>query len=342
MRVEVVKVDLPLKKRFAIAKGSAVIKTNVLAILEGRYCGESSGSVAYGPSADVIEADVLNGVSVLQATQRITPEVLQTVDSLPVGPTARAAIMGMVVNCLSGESGRLPWEILNLNPPGRIRTSMTFALDDPIATVEQIISSPYPIVKIKMGDSRDFVLLELLKNVRGKEIRVDANGGWSVAQAGEMIARLARIGVYVIEQPTAPEFITEWPQLKGSNKQVELFADEEMNVLGDFQRLGPYCDGINIKMAKSGGILEAARMALAAREAGKKVMLGCMVESSVGIAQSVYMGSLADYFDLDGPLLLERDIADGITYDLDTIILGQSLIGGPVLRQHVVQNQALR
>jgi len=342
MRIDVARVDLPLKKKFAISKGSAVIKTDVLAILEGRYCGEASGSVAYGPSPDIMETDLLKGVEAISGAPRVTIDMLQSVDSLPIGPTARAAMTGMVINCLSGESGRLPWDILGLEPPGSIRTSMTFALHDPATTVEQVICSPYPIVKIKMGDRHDANLLELLKHVRGKEIRVDANCGWSVAQAEEMIAHLARIGVKVIEQPTAPEFIAEWPRLKGKSRDVELFADEGMFTLDDFRKFGSYCDGINIKMAKSGGILEAIRMARAAKQAGKKVLLGCMVESSIGIAPSVYMGSLADYFDLDGPLLLNHDIADGITYKSNTITVGPSIIGGPVLRQDVVQNLALR
>lgn len=340
MQIDVVRVDLPLKKKFAIARGSAVIKTNVLAILDGRYCGEASGSVAYGPSPEVMESDMLKGVETVRRAPKITADMLATVDSLRIGPAARAAIMGMTVNCLSGESGRAPWEILGLDAPGKIRTSMTFALHDPAGTVEQVICSPYPIVKIKMGDRHDAALLELLKHVRGKEIRVDANCGWNVAQAEEMIGRLARIGVKVIEQPTAPEFVAEWPGLKGAHKEVELFADEGMNTLADFEQLSPYCDGVNIKMAKSGGILEAVRIARAARQAGKKVLLGCMVESSIGIAPSVYMASLADYFDLDGPLLLNHDIADGITYKSDTITVGHSIVGGPELRQDVVRKQA--
>jgi L-alanine-DL-glutamate epimerase-like enolase superfamily enzyme len=289
-----------------------------------------------------MEADLLKGVDALSNTPSVTPDLLPMVDSLQIIPTARAAIMGAVINCLSGESGKLPWEVLGLEPPRAMRTSMTFALHDPAVTVEQVICSPYPIVKIKMGDSHDPDLLALLKHVRGKEIRVDANGGWSVAQAEEMIGRLARIGVKVIEQPTSPEYVADWPKLKGVHGQVALFMDEGMNTLSDFHRVSSYCDGINIKMAKSGGVLEAVRMAKAAKQAGKKVMLGCMVESSIGIAQSVCMGSLADFLDLDGPLLLNHDIADGLTYESHNIVVGPDIVGGPRLRQDVVQKQTSR
>jgi L-alanine-DL-glutamate epimerase-like enolase superfamily enzyme len=90
-------------------------------------------------------------------------------------------------------------------------------------------------------------------------------------------------------------------------------------------------------MEKSGGIIEASRLARKAREDGKKVMLGCMVESSIGIAQSVYMSSLADYHDLDAPQLLETDIAQGIIYDKDTIHVDREIIGGPALKRDIIE-----
>ncbi len=102
-------------------------------------------------------------------------------------------------------------------------------------------------------------------------------------------------------------------------------------------RVSDFVDGINIKMEKSGGILEAMRLATQAREDNKKVMLGCMVESSVGISQSIYLSSRADYYDLDGPLLLENDIANGIKYDRESIQVDREIIGGPKLKRDVVE-----
>lgn len=337
MHFEAVKIDLPLRKTFAIAKGAASTKTNVLCILDGHYYGEGGGSVAYGPSAAEIESDLHVGFAQMKKETTLGLETLLIIHGLSINAASRAALMGSVVNCLSGQTGKTPWELLGLKVPGNVRTSVTFALDDPETTFEQIMKCPYSIIKVKMGDQRDAALLKMLSRITGKEIRVDANGGWSVAQAEEMVARLAAIGVRVIEQPTAIENITEWSTLKPRDKQVEFFIDEGMNTLADFERLHEYCDGANIKMAKSGGVLDAIRMARAARMAGKKVMLGCMVESSIGIAQSMYMSSLADYFDLDGPLLLEKNIAEGLSYEQDMLKVNCSLIGGPKLNQDVVQ-----
>lgn len=337
MQFETVIVDLPLRKTFAISKGAAKVKTNVLAVLDGRFLGEGAGSVAYGPSTVEIEADVIEGIGLLKKESAVTLDLLDLINSLPINASSRAALMGSAVNCLSGQSRRAPWELLGLATPLPIRTSFTFALDAPEATIDHIMRSPFAFIKVKMGDSRDESLLSMLGSITGKEIRIDANGGWSVAQAAVMIPRLAALGVRVIEQPTSPDYVADWPALKPRGAEVELLIDEGMNTLGDFERLHQYCDGINIKMAKSGGIVEAVRMARAARAAGKKVMLGCMVESSIGIAQSVYMSSLADYFDLDGPLLLEHDIADGLLYDTDSITTDAEIIGGPKLRPDVIQ-----
>ncbi|UCD16370.1 MAG: hypothetical protein JSV44_07850, partial [Candidatus Zixiibacteriota bacterium] len=196
---------------------------------------------------------------------------------------------------------------------------------------EQIAAAPYSILKIKMGFDGDEALLPVLKKFPGKVFRVDANGGWALEKAERMISDLARARVQLIEQPTPVEHIKEWPHLKG-RAPVNVFVDEGLHTFEDYQRFMDYVDGINIKMAKSGGIIEAVRIARRARRDRCKVMLGCMVESSVAIAPAVYMSSLADYLDLDGPLLLEDDTATGITYIDDNIIIDDTIIGGPKLK----------
>jgi L-alanine-DL-glutamate epimerase-like enolase superfamily enzyme len=243
----------------------------------------------------------------------------------------------MILNYLSGESGRYPWELLSLGAPVGIRNSITISLDKPEDVIENIKSSEYSIIKIKMGGEHDAELIPLLREITGKEIRVDANGGWEPETAEEMIHFLSEMGIHVIEQPTDLDHVADWPHLKGKNKEVELFVDEGLNTIDDYERLAERCDGVNIKMEKSGGIVEAMRIAARAREDKKKVMLGCMVESSVGIAQSVYMSAMADYHDLDSPQLLEDDIAQGITFDKDTIQVDREIIGGPALKRDVVE-----
>ena len=337
IELEVIKVALPLKKKFRVARGEADIKINLLTILNNRYFGEASPSVHYGPDLAELQSEIERGLQMLRTMPAINRQTMMDVDEWTLHPTAKAAIMGMVLNYLSGESHRYPWEIMELSTPLGIRSSWTISIDQPQKMLEEIKSCPYPIVKVKMGNEEDILLLDAIGEVKNKEIRVDANGGWSCAKAEEMIVHLSRQGVRIIEQPTDIQHVAEWPHLKRKNAEVELIMDEGLNNLADYQRHARSVDGINIKPEKTGGIIEAMRLARQAQQDNKKVMLGCMVGSSVGIAQAVYMSSEGDYFDLDGPLLLESDIALGIRYDRETIAVDREIIGGPKLRRDVVQ-----
>ena len=332
-----VKVSLPLKKKFVISKGQTAIKTNLLTILNNRYHGEASGSVYWGPSVADIEAGIKKGIGYLRMCKRIDTKTLQAMNDWDIPPAARSALIATILNYISGETRRYPWEVLSLGTPVGIRSSITISIDDPEKMIEAIKASEYPIIKIKMGNEDDVLLLDRLDEIADKSIRVDVNGAWSCAKAEEMIFRLAQKGITIIEQPTDVESVKEWPHLKGKNENVELIIDEGLNNLGDYHRYAEYVDGINIKMEKCGGIIEGIKIAKQARQDEKKVMLGCMVESSVGIAQSVYMSAHADYFDLDGPLLLEDDIASGIRYDRESIEVDREIIGGPKLKRDVVE-----
>ena len=337
IHIDAVKIAMPLKRKFVVSKGEASIKTNLLAIINNRYSGEASGSVHYGPSIEDIQAEFQKGVELLSGLEEISMSTLKEINQSDVHPAAKAALVGAVLHYLSGESHRYPWEILELGSPVGIRSSVTVSIGSPEEMIKAINSSEYPIIKIKMGHEEDVMILDGLKQVKGRELRVDANGAWSCAKAEEMIYHLASKGIKIIEQPTDAKFVAEWPHLKGNTEGVELIMDEGLNSSDDLEHCMNFIDGINIKMEKCGGILEAVRLADKAHENKKKVMLGCMVESSVGIAQSVYLSSRADYFDLDGPLLLENDIARGITYDRESINVDREIIGGPKLCRDVVE-----
>jgi L-alanine-DL-glutamate epimerase-like enolase superfamily enzyme len=321
IQVETIKVSLPLKKKFAIAGGEASEKTNLIAIMNNRYSGEAAASVKYGPSLEQIETDLRKGVAHLKRRKTLDLEALDAIGRYNIHPIARSALSGMLLNYLSGESGRYPWEVLSLGAPVGIRNSITISIADPKEVIQTINACEYPIIKIKMGSEHDAELILALKEIADKEIRVDANGAWSREQAEEMIHHLAEMGVRLIEQPTASEYIADWPHLKGKHDEIELIVDEDMNNFEDYQRLSLHCDGVNIKMEKSGGIIEAVRIARQAREDKKKV----------------YMSSLADYHDLDSPQLLEADIAQGIIYERETIQVDREIIGGPALKRDVVE-----
>lgn len=336
IHLDAVRIQLPLKRKFAVSRGETTVKTNLLTILNNRYSGESSTSVYYGPSIEEMAADLHKGIDLLNQQTKITASTMQDIDRFNIHPANRSALMGATINFLSGETRRYPWEVLNLGTPVGIRSSMTVGIESPEEMIRAIRNSEFGIIKIKMGNEADIMILDAIDASLGKEIRVDANGAWSCAKAEEMIYHLGRKGVRIIEQPTDPQFAQEWPHLKGKESNVEIIMDEGLNTLDDYYQYRDFFDGINIKMEKCGGVLHGIALARQAQNDRKKVMLGCMVESSVGIAQSVYMSALADYFDLDGPLLLENDIAVGISYDRESINVDHEIIGGPKLRRDVL------
>jgi len=335
--IETIRVTLPLKLKFAVAGGETSAKTNVLTVLNNRYSGEAAASVKYGASIETIETDIVLGVEMLQKKKKLSIKTLDEIGKLAICSEARSALSAMVLHYLSGESKRYPWEILKLSTPVGIKNSITLSIDEPDEVIRQANESDFPIIKIKMGGEKNRELIDRLDEIIDKEIRVDANGGWSCEQAEEMIHYLSEKSVTVIEQPTSVEFIKDWNHLKGKAENVELIIDEGMCTLKDYKKFSEYVDGVNIKMEKSGGIVEAMKIAKQAHKDKKKVMLGCMVESSVGISQSIYMSSLADYHDLDAPQLLEDDIARGIIYDRDTIHVDREIIGGPALKRDLIE-----
>lgn len=315
-----------------MAYGSADAKKNHLVIIDDRAAGESSGSVYYGPDIEEIVDDLEEVVNQLRSLKSLAPSDLEDLNSMAINNVSKAGLMGAVLHYLSLSRNVYPWELQALEAPSMINTSYTIGLDNPENMVRSINDSLYPIIKIKMGGEDDEVLAEQLGKIQGKLFRVDANGGWNLEQAERMIYYLDKLNVDIIEQPTNPEFISDWPYIKGKSG-IKIIVDEGLNTVDDYYQYADYIDGVNIKMAKSGGIVEAKKIALAARKNKRKVMLGCMIESSIGISQAVYLSSLADYFDLDSPLLLKEDIATGINYDLNKVSVDDNIIGGPKIKE---------
>lgn len=258
---------------------------------------------------------------------------------LGINPVSQAAVSSLLVNYLSKKGSIYPWEVFDLDEPERIRTSFTISLDDPDKMYECIVASPYPIIKIKLGSDEDEKLIKALDTVTGKSFRIDVNGGWTPEKAERMISLLRNLDIQLIEQPTDIKFIQDWKYIKGHSK-IPLFLDEGLNRLDDYIQYCDYIDGANIKMAKSGGIVEGIRIARRARRDKLRVMLGCMVESSVALSQAVYMASLADYYDFDGPILLENMIAGGIDFNLEKVSVDEDIIGGPKVKKEFLDAQA--
>lgn len=198
-------------------------------------------------------------------------------------------------------------------------TDFTIGIDSIEKMVTKMKETPWPVYKIKVGVPDDVAMVAQLRKHTNAILRVDANAAWDVEQALEKIPQLKALGVELVEQPLAKD---DWDGMKilYSESSIPLTADESCVAEKDVDKCHQHFHGINIKLTKCGGITPAKRMISRARELGMKVMIGCMNESSVGTAAIAQLAPLADYLDMDGPLLLAEDIAKGVGYDYGKII----------------------
>ena len=196
----------------------------------------------------------------------------------------------------------------------------TIGIDSQEKMVSKLKELPWPIYKVKVGTPEDLPKLKALRENTSAEIRVDANAGWSTETAIELLPQLEELGVSLIEQPLAKD---NWEGMKQlfSVSKIPLYADESCVSENDVNRCVGHFHGINIKLTKCSGITPARRMIKEAHERGLKVMIGSMNESTVGSAAIGQFLPFIDEVDMDGPLLLEEDLATGITYDFGRVMI---------------------
>ena len=273
--------------------------------------GEATPIAHYGQSAE----SALAYLESLSDELGDDPWALEEIESrLPSEePAARAAIDAALHDLQGKLAGRPVWRLLGLRRTGP-PTSWTVWLGDPddMARRTEAVAGRFKRLKLKLG-GRDGLDVERVRAVRGVTdlpLMVDVNEAWSLDEALEALARLAELGVEYCEQPL-PARDPDGPELK-ERSPLPIFVDEDCHVAADVPACAERADGVNIKLAKSGGIREAVRIAHVARALGIGVMLGCMNESGLAIAAGAQIASLCDHVDLDGNLLLRHDPWPGV------------------------------
>lgn len=204
---------------------------------------------------------------------------------------------------------------ISRNPP----TDYTIGIDTIEKMVVKVKEKPWPIYKIKVGTADDIAIVKAIRENTNAILRVDANAGWDLDTALALLPQLKELGVELVEQPLAKD---NWDGMKILFKEspLPLFADEACVFEQDVEKCRGHFHGINIKLTKCSGITPARRMIKRARELNLQVMIGCMNESTVGTAAIAHLMPFIDHVDMDGPLLLEEDIATGIGYDYGKIL----------------------
>jgi L-alanine-DL-glutamate epimerase-like enolase superfamily enzyme len=219
----------------------------------------------------------------------------------------------MALRDLAGKKLEAPlYEILGLNPRHTPPTSFTIGLDTPEVIAEKVLeATDFEVLKVKLGSKDDREVLAAVRDVTDRPIWVDANEGWILEEAVDLVVDLEKLGVVLVEQPFPAGENAATRELRRASP-LPIFADESVHRAKDIPALVDSFDGINIKLMKCGGIGEALRMIAVARAHGMKIMLGCMVETSLAITAAAHLSPLVDFADLDGNLLVTNDPYVGV------------------------------
>jgi L-Ala-D/L-Glu epimerase len=238
------------------------------------------------------------------------------------GNAAARSALSAAVHDLVGKKLDVPlFKMWGLDPCLAPKSSFTIGLDAPDRIKAKVREADqYPILKVKLGTDRDLEILQAIRDATDKEVRVDANCGWTVKRALQMLPALHEFGVTVLEQPLVPHDL-EGLAAVTAQADIPVIADESCLTTVDIPRLVGKVDGINIKLAKCGGLREALRMIAVARAHGMMVMVGCMIESSLGITAAAHFTPLVDIVDLDGAALLADDPFVGASIDAGEVTL---------------------
>jgi L-alanine-DL-glutamate epimerase-like enolase superfamily enzyme len=305
-------IDLKLKHPFRISRSVTEVKKNVIVNID-EGIGEAAPSAYYGENAETV-IECLEKVKDQIGDDPFQIEsILSKLNEKITGNFSAKAAIDLALHDLIGKRLNIPlYKLLGLNGKAPIVTSYTIGIDTPEKMKEKTKEAKdFLIYKVKVGVENDIEMVKAVREMTDAKIRVDANAGWTPDEAIEKIKRLAEYDIEFVEQPTDPKDKEGLKKIK-KDVNVPIIIDEHLMTAKDILQFVGLCDGINIKLAKCGGIREALRMIHVARAHDLLVMIGCMIESSVGITAAAHIGSLVDFLDLDGNLLLSNDPYVGV------------------------------
>jgi L-Ala-D/L-Glu epimerase len=301
-------VSLTLAEEFAISRASRTTQEVVQLELEHEGivgAGESAPVYYRGESADSAAEFLAEEAPALAGDDPFALEAIgQRVEDVDGQAAGKAALDAALHDWIGKRLGLPVWRLLGLSPEAP-PTSYTIGIDTVEGTHRRARAArDFHALKIKVGGADDLSRVEAVRAESNVPLRVDANEGWTLESARELVPALVELGVELVEQPFPAGDLDSFRGLREIEPRPPLVVDEGCHDLADVAAAAEYADGINVKLAKSGGLREAVRMIHAARALGLRVMLGCMIESQLAIAPAAAIASLVDWADLDGHLLL--------------------------------------
>ena len=307
---------------FAIARGSSSDYKTITVRVRDRDGAEGWGEAApnrfYGETTETVAAVLPRLAAALEGIDpwHLEEAELRMHAALRNNGAARSAVSAALHDLAAKRLGVPLYRMWGLDPARAPRSSFTIGIvpDDDELRARVAEAAEYPVLKVKLGSARDRAIMRTVRDAApGKTLRVDANAAWTPKHAVRMAHELdAEFGVEFLEQPVAAHDV-EGLRFVRDRSPIPVVADESCVTSADIPRLVGAVDGINIKLAKCGGLREAVTMVHAARTHGLLVMAGCMIETSLGIAAAAHLAPMLDYVDLDGAALLADDPYEGPT-----------------------------
>jgi len=333
MRLTLTSYKLELAHTFSISRESHDFQDSLIVTLshEGKSgYGEATANGYYQITSASMAKEIGLCKNQIEAHDFKTPELFfELLNSLSLSNFSKCAL-DLAAWDLFGKINNTPlYKIWNTNLSNLATTNYTIGIDSVEKMVAKMVEKPWPIYKVKLGTSQDIEIIKALRAKTNAVFRIDANCAWETDETISNARKLKELGVEFIEQPLAAD---RWEDMKKvfDTSCLPLIADESCQVPEDVAKCVGHFHGINIKLTKCGGISPALGMIKEAKALGLKVMIGCMTESSVGISAIGQLLPQLDYVDMDGALLLKKDIAKGIVIHEDASLSYPNLGGSGI------------
>ncbi len=320
MQLSIHKFDLPLRHTFTISRESISVQETMIVELEEhglRGYGEATTNQYYGFTFENMAAALDKVRDALRSRDLDDPRQLweDLHPALQDNPFAQCALDQAAHDLWGKKRGQPVYRLWGLSTDRLPPTNYTIGIDEIDVMVAKMQEFPdWPVYKVKLGTSHDLDIVRALRQHTASRFRVDANCGWTADETIRNSRELKSLGVEFIEQPLPAHQLPEMQRVFRESA-LPVIADESCIVEADVDRCVGHFHGINIKLVKCGGLTPARRMIERARALGLQVMVGCMTESTVGISAIAQLLPLLDYVDMDGALLLAKDIATGVTIE---------------------------
>jgi len=318
--------------KIASSKGSGTHRTVIVELSDAgtNAIGEAAPSSLYGESAEGT-MKFLEQIDAAKLSFSDVPGSMASLETLPGIPVAAKCALNLaLLDGAAKRAGKPLYDYADLGFREKHHvTSFSIGIDAPEVIRKKVLdAAPYPILKLKVGDSRDRENLAALRGVApDKPVRADANEGWKTKEeALRMLEWLATTDdkIQFVEQPMPRDASANDLFWLKERSPLPLFADESCHTVKDIPRCAECFHGVNVKLVKTGGVSMAHETLQAARKAGLKTMIGCMIETSVLISAAAHLAELADFLDLDGNLLITNDPYLGVTAERGILSFGQT------------------